>query len=193
MHPWEGNVERITVEALTGDPHYVAPAQFIDQSGGSLLQVLRQLLATAFTNPFTALAELNILGIATNAFIIGLALLLAVPADSPVVTGIRHINDMLHKILSWVVLTTPIGIFAILFDVTLKSGGTVLNSLVGFVAVVVGGTLLHGLVVLPLIARFFAGVGPVRFFSKAGKTAGRRVRDVIQLGDPAGQHADGRG
>jgi Na+/H+-dicarboxylate symporter len=76
---------------------------------------------------------------------------------------------MLHKVLSWVVLTTPFGLYAILFDVTLKSGGTLLASLLGFCAVVVAGTLLHGLVVLPLIAKIFAGVGPVSFFSKAGK------------------------
>jgi Na+/H+-dicarboxylate symporter len=169
IHPWVGNVEQITVIALSTDPNYIAPAKFIDQSSGSLLQVLRGLLSTAFTNPFTALTELNILAIATNAFLFGLAMVLVVPATSPLVAGVQHINDMLHKVLAWVVLTTPFGIFAIIFDVSLKSGGTLLSSLLGFCAVVVGGTLLHGLVVLPLISKFVAGVGPLEFFSKAGK------------------------
>ncbi len=169
IHPWVGNVEQITVIALSTDPNYIAPAKFIDQSSGSLLQVLRGLLSTAFTNPFTALTELNILAIATNAFLFGLAMVLVVPATSPLVAGVQHINDMLHKVLAWVVLTTPFGIFAIIFDVSLKSGGTLLSSLLGFCAVVVGGTLLHGLVVLPLISKFAAGVGPLDFFSKAGK------------------------
>jgi Na+/H+-dicarboxylate symporter len=96
VHPWVGTVEQISVDVLAHDPHYVAPAQFIDQTSDSLMRVFSQLLSTAFTNPFSALAELNILGIATNAFILGLALLLAVPNDSPLVTGIRHINVMLH-------------------------------------------------------------------------------------------------
>ena len=169
IHPWVGNVEQITVIALSTDPNYIAPSKFIDQSSGSLLQVLRGLLSTAFTNPFTALTELNILAIATNAFLFGLAMVLVVPATSPLVASVQHINDMLHKVLSWVVLTTPFGIFAIIFDVSLKSGGTLLSSLLGFCAVVVGGTLLHGLVVLPLISKFVAGVGPLEFFSKAGK------------------------
>jgi Na+/H+-dicarboxylate symporter len=169
IHPWVGAVEQITVTALSTDPNYVTPAKFIDQSSGSLLQVARGLLSTAFTNPFTALAELNILAIATNAFLFGLAMVLVVPANSPLVAGVQHINDMLHKVLAWVVLTTPFGIFAIIFDVALRSGGTLLNSLLGFCAVVVGGTLLHGLVVLPLISKFVAGVGPGSFFSKAGK------------------------
>ena len=169
VHPWVGTVEQISVDAVTRSPGYVQPAQFIDQSSGSVIRVVQGLLSTAFTNPFRALADLNILGIATNAFILGLGLLLAVPKDSPLVTGVQHINDMLHKVLSWVVLTTPIGLYAIIFDVTLKSGGTLLNSLLGFVAVVVGGTLLHGLIILPLIAKFFGGVGPVIFFKKALK------------------------
>jgi Na+/H+-dicarboxylate symporter len=169
IHPWVGNVEQITVIALSTDPNYIAPSKFIDQSSGSLLQVLSGLLSTAFTNPFTALTELNILAIATNAFLFGLAMVLVVPATSPLVAGVQHINDMLHKVLAWVVLTTPFGIFAIIFDVSLKSGGTLLSSLLGFCAVVVGGTLLHGLVVLPLISKFVAGVGPLEFFSKAGK------------------------
>ena len=168
-HPWVGTVEQITVEAVVQGPSYIPPASFIDQQSGSLLKVLTGLLSTAFTNPFTALAELNILGIATNAFMLGLAMVLAVPADSPLVAGVHGINKMLHKVLSWVILTTPFGIFAIIFDVTLKSGGTLINSLLGFVGVVVAGTLFHGLVVLPLIGKLVAGVNPLEFFRKAAK------------------------
>jgi Na+/H+-dicarboxylate symporter len=169
VHPWVGSVQQITIESLAESTAYVSPTQFIDQNSDSLVRVIKQLLATAFTNPFTALAEVNILGIATTAFMFGLALLLAVPADSPLITGVRHINQMLNKLVHWVIFTTPFGLYAIIFEITLKSGGTLLNSLLGFCAVVVGGTLLHGLVVLPLIAKVFAGVGPMTFFSKASK------------------------
>jgi len=169
IHPWVGTVEQISVADLTGDPNYIEPARFIDQSSGSLLNVLTGVFSTAFANPFAALADLNILGIATTAFFIGLAMAIVVPNDSPLVTGVRHINDVLHKVLSWVILTMPFGIFAIIFDVTLKSGGTLLESLIGFCAVVVGGTLLHGLVILPLIAKLAGGIGPAEFFRKAAK------------------------
>jgi len=168
-HPWVGEVEQISITTLSSAPNYIAPASFIDNSSGSLMVVLRGVLAMAFTNPFAALAELNILAIATNAFLFGLALVIAVPSSSPLVTAVHHINAMLHKVLSWVIVITPFGVYAILFDVTLQSGGALINSLFGFVAVVVGATLLHGLVVLPLIAKFGAGVGPVELFRKAGK------------------------
>jgi len=169
IHPWVGTVDQISIESLTSDPNYIAPAKFIDQQSGSLLSVLTGVLATAFVNPFSALADLNILGIATNAFLLGLAMVIAVPGNSPLVTGVHHINAMLHKVLSWVILTTPFGIYAILFDITLKSGGTLISSLAGFFAVVVAGTLLHGLVILPLIAKVFAGVSPRELFSKAAR------------------------
>ena len=169
VHPWVGTVEQITIDVATQGANYVTPAHLINDESGSLVQVLRQLLQTAFTNPFAALAELNILAIATNAFMLGLAMLLAVPQSSPLVASIHNINDMLHKVLSWVVLTTPFGIYAIIFDVTLKSGGTLLQSLLGFVAVVVGGTLLHGLVILPLIGKVFGGMNIRHFFSKAAR------------------------
>ncbi|MCP4001205.1 MAG: dicarboxylate/amino acid:cation symporter [Gammaproteobacteria bacterium] len=169
VHPWVGNVERITVETVVQSGNYMAPAQLIDTQSGSLTQVFKQILLTAFTNPFSALANLNILAIATNAFLIGLAMLLVVPNDSPLIKSVHHINIFLHKILSWVILVTPFGIFAIIFDVTLKSGGTLVNSLLGFCAVVVGGTLIHGLIVLPLIGKVFAGMNIRHFFSKAAK------------------------
>jgi Na+/H+-dicarboxylate symporter len=169
IHPWVGNVQQITIETLTESAAYVAPTQFIDQNSDSLVRVFRQLLATAFTNPFAALADLNILGIATTAFMLGLALLLAAPPDSPLITGVRHINQMLNRLVHWIIFTTPFGLYAIIFEITLKSGGTLLNSLLGFCAVVVGGTLLHGLVVLPIIAKVFASIGPLEFFSKASK------------------------
>ena len=169
VHPWVGNVEQITVATAAQSGNYIAPAQLIDTQSGSLVHVFKQILLTAFSNPFSALANLNILAIATNAFLIGLAMLLVVPAGSPLVKSVHHINDLLHKILSWVILVTPFGIFAIIFDVTLKSGGTLINSLLGFCVVVVGGTLIHGLIVLPLIGKVFAGMNVRHFFSKAAK------------------------
>jgi Na+/H+-dicarboxylate symporter len=169
VHPWVGNVEQITIESAQASDTYIQPAQYIERGSGSFMQVMTQLLSTAFTNPFTALAQLNILAIATNAFLLGLAMLLVVPSDSPLVHGVHHINDMLHKVLSWVMVTTPFGIFAIIFDVTLKSGGTLLSSLLGFCAVVVGGTLLHGLIVLPAIGKIFARMDIRHFFAKAAK------------------------
>lgn len=169
IHPWVGNVEQITIESATQGANYSTAATLIDSDNDSVVRVFSNILSLAFTNPFSALANLNILGIACNAFIIGLALLLTAPKDSPLITGVQHINTLLHKILSWVVLITPLGIFAIIFEVALKSGGTLLSSLLSFCIVVVGATLVHGLIVLPLIAHFFAGVSPVRLFRNIGR------------------------
>lgn len=169
IHPWVGNVDQITVDTATQSANYNAPKKLIDSSSDSVVRVFRNVLELAFTNPFSALANLNILGIATNAFIIGLALLITAPKDSPLIAAVHHINGLLHKVLSWIVLLTPFGIFAIIFEVVLKSGGTLISSLLSFCAVVVAATLVHGLIILPLIAHFFAGVNPVKLFSNIGR------------------------
>jgi Na+/H+-dicarboxylate symporter len=169
IHPWVGHVEPITIASATQDSNYIAPQQFIDASNHSVVHVFRNILSLAFTNPFSALANLNILGIATNAFMIGLAMLLALPKKSPLINSVEHINTLLHKILSWVILITPFGVFAIIFEITLKSGGTLLSSLFSFCLVVIAATLLHGLVILPSIAYFFTGISPLSFFQKMAK------------------------
>ena len=63
---------------------------------------------------------------------IGLAMLLILPKDSPLITAVEQSNKVLHKILSWALFTAPLGIFAIMFEVTLKSGGTLISSLFSF-------------------------------------------------------------
>lgn len=169
VHPWVGNVEQITVESVSQSANFTAPKQLIDQNSDSIVRVFTNILGLAFTNPFSALANLNILGIATNAFIIGLAMLLVVPQNSPLIVAVHQTNAIMHKILSWFVLVTPLGVFAIIFEITLKSGGTLLSSLLAFCLVVVAATLLHGIIILPLIAKVFAGVSPLTLFRNIGR------------------------
>jgi len=128
--------------------------------------VLKQILNLAFTNPFKALVELNILGIVTNAFLIGIAMVLVLPEDSPVITIVQQINQVIGKILGWIIRILPIGVFAILFDFTLRlstDGGidaSFLTQLLQFALLVVILTLVHGIIILPAIAFLFAGKNP---------------------------------
>ena len=58
-------------------------------------------LASAVDNPFKALVETNILALVFNAFLLGLALRTVLPHNSPVHTGIEHVNLGVNKVLSW--------------------------------------------------------------------------------------------
>jgi len=160
IHPWTNYPPPMELHAD------FSPANMIDPGSDSLVLVLKQIFSLAFTNPFDALVNLNILGIVTNAFLIGVAMVLVLPEESPLFTIVRQINLVINKVLSWVIRLLPIGVFAILFDFTLKlSGdgghsGTFLTQLLQFVVLVIVLTLIHGLIVLPLIAYLFTGKKP---------------------------------
>jgi Na+/H+-dicarboxylate symporter len=155
IHPWTNYPPPMEV---TAD---FSPGKMIDPGSDSLILVLKQIFALAFTNPFDALVNLNILGIVTNAFLIGVAMVLVLPEESPLFVIVKQINQVINKVLSWVIRILPIGVFAILFDFTLKlSGdgghsGTFLTQLLQFVILVISLTLFHGLIVLPTIAYLF--------------------------------------
>ncbi len=170
IHPWENSGLTLSVDDIaqarqaTGDP----PPVLIDAGSDSVIRILHGMLGTALSNPFGALADLNILAIVTNAFLAGFALILVVPKDSPLVTGVEHINLIISKVLSWVLLFTPLGIFGIVFDFSLRAGGELFTELLSFSAVVFGATMFHGLVVLPTLGWFFGRVKPLHFLRHAG-------------------------
>jgi Na+/H+-dicarboxylate symporter len=169
IHPWEGTVNPVSLSQITNDGTALSANRMIDLNSGSFIGVLSGFASLAFQNPFSALANLNILGIATNALIIGIALVVVAPKESVIPEIVNTINSALIKILSWVIKIAPFGVFAIVFEMTLKTDGSIIESLAGFVAVVFAATMLHGLVVLPLIAKFAGGVSYFDFFRKAGR------------------------
>jgi Na+/H+-dicarboxylate symporter len=161
IHPWTHYPPVVelaqTVSSLT----------MIDPQSDSIVLVLKQILTQAFVNPFDALVNLNILGIVTNAFLIGVAMVLVVPDQSPLHELVGHINRIIFRILAWVIKLLPIGIFAILFEFTVKlnsgEGHTAgfIAQLLQFAGLVVLLTLIHGLIVLPLIGWLFARRHPI--------------------------------
>lgn len=167
VHPWEGGVTLSDAGTLVQQTEGAAQnARFIDPQSGSLVKVAQQLLEKAFVNPISALAELNILGIVFNAIVIGLAIVLVVPESSPLIGMIQHINRVMTRMISWVFRITPIGVFAIIFDFTLRIGGHILDQLFLFSITVLGITLIHALLVLPGIAYLFSGITPWQLLRK---------------------------
>lgn len=169
VHPWTNSNIKIKVGEASSSISYVQPKKFIDNKSDSLILVAHKLLKKTFVNPFNSLANNNILGIVGAALMLGLAMLLVVPTSSPLIIAVAHINTVLHKVLHWIIWTSPIGIFAIVFDFKLKVSGDIFTQLLSFSLVVLGATLIHGLIVLPLIAKFFGGVKPFELLRKVSK------------------------
>jgi len=161
IHPWTSYPPSIGV---VGE---FSTSRMIDPGSDSIILVLQKVLSLAFSNPVSALANLNILGIVTNALFIGIAMVLILPTDSPLFTIVRQINDVIVTILRWVIRLMPIGIFAILLDFTLQldmaNGGSqnFLTQLIQFSLLVFVLTIIHGLVILPCIAWLITGKPPL--------------------------------
>ena len=166
VHPW---TDYPPILAGTVD---ASQTRMIEPGSESLVAVISSMASLAFTNPFSALVNLNILGIVTNAVLMGIAMVLVLDEDSPLFRLVRDVNSVIIQILKWVIRLLPIGIFAILFDFTIRlSAGdghseSFLTQLFQFGALVVVMTLFHGLVVLPLLAWLTTGQNPLELFRK---------------------------
>ena len=159
IHPWTQSPP--IQEMPVGD------IKFIDASSAGFLPALENILVMLLSNPFTALAELNILGILTSALLFGLAAALVLPSDSLLPKILEDITHVVYRIAAWIIMTLPIGLFAIAFQLTNKIELDVFVSLLQFAAVVIGATLVHGLLVLPLIVWLVGGMSPITFLRQS--------------------------
>jgi len=144
-------------------------AQFIDLKGGTVDQVIANLLSKMLANPFAALAELNILGILTFAILFGLAAAWVLPKDSPWPDLLDQVTQVIYQCANWVLLTLPLGLFAITYQLTEKIELHTMVSLGHFALVVLGATALHGFIILPLIGWWLTKTNPVAFFRAASQ------------------------
>jgi Na+/H+-dicarboxylate symporter len=166
VHPWTAYPPST---ALMAD---ASGTRLLEPGSDSILSVLETMASLAFTNPFSALVNLNILGIVTNALFMGIAMVLVLDENSPLFRLVVDANKIIIQVLRWVIRILPLGIFAILFDFTVKLsgdsglGGTFLTQLLQFGLLVVTMTLIHGLIVLPAIAWITTRMSPLELLRK---------------------------
>ncbi|MCS5567569.1 MAG: dicarboxylate/amino acid:cation symporter [Pseudomonadales bacterium] len=150
FHPWTSAPPLSAIETAS------TQATLIGASDNAFSDLLGNLLAQMFVNPFAALTNLNILGIVTNSIVLGLALLIVLPGDSTVKTSIHEITSAIYKLASWAVWMVPVGIVGIVYEMTTNANSTLIGQLAAFSGIVIATTLLHMVIVLPSIG-WFAG------------------------------------
>jgi len=168
IHPWENSESKIVMKSANVETSLsnISTKKFIDPNSDSVIRVFQNLFDKALENPFRSLSSGNILGIVSIALLIGLAFLFLGDTSGPFVGMIQDVNRIINKILGWIILTTPIGVFAIVFDFKLKVSGDIFSQLLSFSLLVFGATMVHGLIVLPAIAWIFGKVSPRELFPK---------------------------
>lgn len=104
-----------------------------------------------FVNPFTALAQSNVIAVVVFALILGVALVMGGQRYQYVLQLLQEGLDLTMLVVNWIMRLAPLGIAALLISLIATQDLAILNSLANFVALVVGTTLFHGLVALPLV------------------------------------------
>ena len=103
--------------------------------------------------------------------------LVQVPREkgAPVLAFFEGLNDVVIRLVDVVMLLAPIGVFALLADTIVQTAGDdpsrilgLLDGLARYMGVVLGGLLLHTVVVYPLLLRLFSPVGLGTFFRGIG-------------------------
>ena len=121
---------------------------------------IAQFMRGLFQNPFKALAQGDILAVVVIALFLGIAL---------VVGGvlIQELQELCLLIVGWIMRLAPFGLAALLLQLVATQNATLLGSLAHFIAVVVGTTLFHGIVVLPLLLWLVTRMTPLHFWKGA--------------------------
>jgi DAACS family dicarboxylate/amino acid:cation (Na+ or H+) symporter len=111
---------------------------------------------------------MDMLGIIFFSIAFGAALTL-IPSEraEPMLRVLHALGDVVIKIIDFAMKLAPYGVFGLIFVVTSRFGWNLLEKLGVYVAVVVGGLLIHATIGFSILLRVFAGTNPLTFWKKA--------------------------
>lgn len=126
---------------------------------GTLLNIIPK-------NPFSAMANGNMLQIVFFSLMVGMGLSgIAEEKAKPVLGFFEAMTEVIITIVHWIMKIAPIAVFSLLAKVTADLGFDVLQALLAYSLVVLGGLGILLFIVYPLLAWRFAGVSIKKLFS----------------------------
>ena len=132
-----------------------------------LSDYLAQFAHGLFQNPVTALAQGDVLAVVIVALVMGVALVVGGERYRNLRLVVSELQELCLLVVSWVMVMAPLGIAALLLRLVATQNSQLLVTLGHFIAVIVGTTLFHGVVVLPLLLFIVTRVSPLRFWRGA--------------------------
>lgn len=136
---------------------------------------VKDILQTLITaNIFKAAAEYDILPLIVVSIMFGIAFAKLGKENRLIVEIFTVLDKAIMKVVHWVIVLTPFGIFALIASRLGEAGGGyevfVLASQIGYyVFSVILGLAIHGIIVLPLILMAFARKNPIVYFAALSK------------------------
>ncbi len=136
---WLGPGQGVDISALGGAEREVRPG-----AAGEARSAFDILVGIVPSNVVRAFAEGDVLQVLFLAILCGFALnALGRERTRPLLAVLEAVNDVLYRIVHWVVRLAPVGVFAILAAVVGQSGLGILGTLAWYMVVVLIATLVH--------------------------------------------------
>ncbi|WP_394751844.1 dicarboxylate/amino acid:cation symporter [Crenothrix sp.] len=120
-----------------------------------------------FINPLAAMVHGDILAVVIFALFLGIALIVMAEKAQTILNMTEELLAIIMLMVNWIMKVAPIGIFALLTKLVATQNIALLSTLAKFIVVVIGTTLFHGVVVLPLILYAITRISPLFFFKGA--------------------------
>ncbi len=127
--------------------------------------VLRTLIAVVPDNPLRAAVQGEMIAVMFFSLMVGIGLALSPPEKvMPVVRVLEGVYEVVMRLIDLAMRLAPYGVAALLFTLSVQFGLAVLQPLLAYVAVVLGGLCLHQFVTYSLLVRYLGGMRPGFFF-----------------------------
>ncbi len=132
------------------------------------LQLSELVLNIVPANPIDALAKGQMLALIFLSLLTGVALLSAREAGEPVRQLLHSVLTLTMIAVRWLLAVAPIGVFGLAVRLAAEFGWSVFVPLAKYAMTVVLGILVHGLLVLPLLALLLGRVNPIAYLRHFG-------------------------
>jgi len=120
------------------------------------------LLGIIPTNPFRAMVEGDMLPIILFSLLFGFFITRVPEPFRGSLSGFfQGVFEVMMRLTHFVILFTPLGVFALMSGIIAETGFAVIGPLAGYMAAVIAGLAIHAFVTLPLLLFFIGGVSPL--------------------------------
>ena len=130
-------------------------------------EFVAKFVSSLFMNPIAAMSQGHVMGIIVFAILVGVALVVGGQRYRATLSLFQEFFDLSLLILDWIMRLAPFGIAALLTKLTATQNIDVLTSLIGFVSIIMGTLVFHGLIVLPLVLYLVTQMTPWTLFRGA--------------------------
>ncbi len=117
-----------------------------------------------FVNPVSAMASGNVMAVLIFAIFLAIGLIVLNERVKTTLQFFNELYELMMLLTNLIMKIAPIGIMALLIKLIATQDLAIISILGKYMAVVIGITLFHGLIVLPTLLFCITGYNPIKFF-----------------------------